>query len=266
MAPTDVTVTVTPVNEAPVITTKSRTEFSLRENSTSNIHTYRATDQDEGDAVTWSLEGADGGDFAVYNGILNFRLLPDLENPVDADRGQRVRDHRGGRGPGGAAGHRRCRHHHHRPVRGAGDRGHVGLHRGGEPRHGPGPGVLHGHRRQGQPPGLPPVVPGGTGRRGLHHQRGLEKLTFRNIPDYDRPADANRDNVYEVTVRGHDSRAYGNLEVTVTVTDINEHAPVVTGREDAELPGEHRRSTHRLHTYRATDGDQNTSVAWSLEG
>ena len=81
----DVTVTVTSVNEAPVITTKSRREFSLRENSTSTIYTYRATDQDEDDVITWSVEGADGGDFAIYNGMVTFRLLPDLENPVDAD-------------------------------------------------------------------------------------------------------------------------------------------------------------------------------------
>ena len=27
-------------------------------------------------------------------------------------------------------------------------------------------------------------------------------LTFRYLPDYDRPADSNRDNLYEVTVRG----------------------------------------------------------------
>ena len=78
-------VTVTEVNEAPVITTKSRTEFSLRENSTSTLYTYRATDQDNNDIIRWSVEGADGEDFAIYNGILTFRRLPDLENPVDAD-------------------------------------------------------------------------------------------------------------------------------------------------------------------------------------
>ena len=78
-------ITVTQVNEPPVITTKSRTEFSLRENSTSTIYTYRATDQDNSDVISWSVEGADGGDFAIHNGVLTFRLLPDLENPVDAD-------------------------------------------------------------------------------------------------------------------------------------------------------------------------------------
>ena len=79
-------VTVREVHEAPVITTKSRAEFTWRENSTSILYTYRATDQDEDDAITWSVEGTDGEDFAIYNGILTFRLLPDFEIPVDAER------------------------------------------------------------------------------------------------------------------------------------------------------------------------------------
>ena len=35
------------------------------------------------------------------------------------------------------------------------------------------------------------------------------ELTFRNPPDFERPADANRDNEYEVTVRASDGRHYG---------------------------------------------------------
>ena len=39
-----VTVTVTDVNEPPSITTTSRTDFTVRENGTAAIHTFRATD------------------------------------------------------------------------------------------------------------------------------------------------------------------------------------------------------------------------------
>ena len=41
-------------------------------------------------------------------------------------------------------------------------------------------------------------------------------MTFRNVPDYERPADSNRDNVYEVTVRPYDGRNYGSHDVTVS--------------------------------------------------
>ena len=50
------------------------------------------------------------------------------------------------------------------------------------------------------------------------------QLTFRNVPDYERPADSGRDNVYNLTVRASDGRNYGYLEVTVTVQDVNEPA------------------------------------------
>ena len=49
-------------------------------------------------------------------------------------------------------------------------------------------------------------------------------LTFRTLPDYERPADGNHDNEYEVTVRAYDGRNYGTFDVTVTVLDVSEIA------------------------------------------
>ena len=260
----DVTVTVAQVNEAPVITTKSRTEFTLRENFTAVLYTYRATDQDEDDAVTWSVEGDDGGDFAIYNGILNFRLLPDLENPVDADTDNVyeitvVAEDRAGlrdtvdavititdqsEGPviAGARAHTVAENYDIAQVLGS---------------------YTATDAKDNRPVFPRWSLSGRDGGDFTINEDG--ELTFRNIPDYDRPADANRDNVYEVTVRGHDSQAYGNLEVTVTVTPVNEHAPVVTGRETLSFR-ENTAVETRLHTYRATDGDRDTSFTWSLEG
>ena len=86
----EVTVTVEDVNEAPVITTTSRTSFSYRENGTATIYTFSATDP-EGGTIVWSPGGADGDDFAVTvdsrgRGVLAFSSPPDFENPADADR------------------------------------------------------------------------------------------------------------------------------------------------------------------------------------
>ena len=260
----DVMVTVAQVNEAPVITTKSRTEFTLRENFTAVLYTYRATDQDEDDAVTWSVEGDDGGDFAIYNGILNFRLLPDLENPVDADKdnvyqitvvaadraGLRdtvdavitITDQSEGPVIAGMTSHTVAENYDIARVLGSYTATDAKDDRPVHPRW---------------------SLSGRDGGDFTINEDG--ELTFRNIPDYDRPADANRDNVYEVTVRGHDSQAYGNLNVTVTVTPVNEHDPVVTGRETLSFR-ENTTVETRLHTYRATDGDRDTSFTWSLEG
>ena len=44
------------------------------------------------------------------------------------------------------------------------------------------------------------------------------ELSFRKTPDYEKPADSNKDNEYVVTVRASDGRNYGTLDVVVTVT------------------------------------------------
>ena len=91
------------------------------------------------------------------------------------------------------------------------------------------------------------------------------ELAFRNTPDYDRPADSDRDNEYLVTIRAYNGSTYGSLEVTVTVTGRNEAEPVVTGRETLSFR-ENTSADTRLHTYRATDTDRNTEITWSVEG
>ena len=91
------------------------------------------------------------------------------------------------------------------------------------------------------------------------------QLTFRNTPDYDRPADSNRDNEYLVTIRAYNGSTYGLLDVTVNVTDQNETDPVVTGRESLSFR-ENTTTTTRLYTYQARDMDRDTMITWSLEG
>ena len=56
------------------------------------------------------------------------------------------------------------------------------------------------------------------------------ELTFRSTPDHERPADSNRDNVYTFVVQVSDGSYHGTLEVTVTVTSLNE-PPAITGRD-----------------------------------
>ena len=52
-------------------------------------------------------------------------------------------------------------------------------------------------------------------------------LKFKAQPDYEKPTDANKDNVYEVTVTVADERGErGMMKVKVTVTDANEDGVV----------------------------------------
>ena len=90
----DVTINLTNVNEAPVITTDSGTfaAFTVDENTETSvvIKTYRATDVDASTTLTWSLEGNDAGDFAITknaqgHGELKFASVPNFEMAADAD-------------------------------------------------------------------------------------------------------------------------------------------------------------------------------------
>ena len=77
------TITVTDVNEAPVIT--GQTSAGYPENDTSIVATFTATDP-ENDGFTWSLGGDDSADFSISNtGVLTFNTPPNFEAPVDAD-------------------------------------------------------------------------------------------------------------------------------------------------------------------------------------
>ena len=82
------TVTVTPVDEVPTITTTSRsaTELMQAENRTSRLYTYRATDPERG-TITWSVGGTDGRFFTI-NGLGQFSFnevgTPNFEQPGDS--------------------------------------------------------------------------------------------------------------------------------------------------------------------------------------
>ena len=252
-------VRVTNVNEAPVITTKSRTGFTQRENATSALHTYRATDPDRDDAITWSVEGSDRDDFAIYDGILTFRLLPDHEIPADSNGDNE-----------------------YEITVVASDSGNLRdtveaiititeVNEGPEVSGRQAYTVVEGQELIGasftaaDPEGDAVTRWSLSGSDGGDFEiSGTGVLTFRNVPDYDRPADSNRDNEYLVSIRVYDAgNRYGSLDVTVTVTDVNEEAPVVTGSDNRTVS---ENSTSAIHTYRATDADLDDTIAWSTSG
>ena len=56
------------------------------ENGTGSVAEYIVTDLEENESPTWSLAGADRGDFTIAGGTLRFANSPDFEQPADADR------------------------------------------------------------------------------------------------------------------------------------------------------------------------------------
>ena len=263
-----VTVTVNDVNEPPEIRSGSRTTFSQPENRTSRLYIYSATDP-EGGTVTWSVVGADGSHFTIdERGQFTFRenSPPDFDAPGDV----------------------------------GGDNLYNATIQASDPQSNTvslsvtvvvtevneGPAIT----REGSAPGsvpenhavtqvlatytaMDPERPGvkitqwsTAGRDGGDFViNALGELRFRSAPDYERPADSDRDNVYEVTIRASDGRYTGILEEvqTVTVTDVDEAPTITTTSRTAFSQQENRTST--LYTFRATDPEGGT-VTWTPAG
>ena len=76
-----VTVAVTNVNEPPTISGPVVVDFT--ENGDGSVAMYSATDPDVDATQAWSLAGADGGDFAITDGVLTFIDPPDYDMPTD---------------------------------------------------------------------------------------------------------------------------------------------------------------------------------------
>ena len=60
----DVVVTVSDENEAPEISESGKTEISYRENGTSTLYTYRASDPEK-EEISWTVRGTDGSIFSI---------------------------------------------------------------------------------------------------------------------------------------------------------------------------------------------------------
>ena len=84
-----VTINITDVNETPVVTEDSDdTERTPDENfgTTDAVATFSGPDEERSD-LTWSLSGADSGDFKISSsGVLTFESDPNYEAPADANR------------------------------------------------------------------------------------------------------------------------------------------------------------------------------------
>ena len=80
----DVAITVTNVNEAPVITSAATASFA--ENGTGTVYTVAATDVDAGTTLTYSLAGTDASKFNIdaTTGVVTFKTSPNYEAPIDS--------------------------------------------------------------------------------------------------------------------------------------------------------------------------------------
>ena len=253
----DIIITVTPVDEAPTITTTSSSATGLRqpENRTSRLYTYRATDP-EGSSITWSVGGPDGNEFRISEtGALTFGSSPDYESPAGANGNEYLVTMR------------------------AQDEGlntatldvTVTVTPVNEP-----PTVngldtraidendenFSGSYSASDPESASTTFTwslSGTDRGDFNISQDGE-LTFRNTPDYERPADSGGNNEYLVTVRASDGQYTGMLNVAVTVRDVNE-APEFTFTPAARTIREGATGTYDVKLNTAPTADVTVAIS-----
>ena len=258
----DVTVTVEAVDEAPEFRRGSKDSFSYRENGTAALYTYRATDP-EGAEVAWSVSGADGGAFTIdrNTGVLNFREPPDHDDPADDGRDNEylvtvVATDQTGRAANLPVTVTVTDVNEGPEIAETGTNTAITVRENHDE-------VLATYTAT-DPEDQPVTRWSVTGRDGgdfAINESG--ELTFRNPPDHERPADSNRDSVYEVTIRASDGRYYGTLNVTVTVLAVDEAPEFQRNTQDSFVYPENGASA--IYTYRATD-PEGSAVAWDLSG
>ena len=244
----DVTVTVTNVNETPEISGPTASDYA--ENGTGPVATYTATDP-EGEAIAWSLEGDDAGDFDISaGGVLTFKIAPDYEAPVDADPDNiyevtvkasdgtnentvdvtvtvtNVNETPEISGPTAAD----------YAENGTGP---VATYTATDPE-----GEAIAWSLEGDDAGDFDISAGGV-------------LTFKGAPDYEAPVDADPDNIYEVTVKASDGTNEDTLDVTVTVTDVDDDPMTLLDRYDADDSGKIEQSEviQAINDYLFGEGD-----------
>ena len=84
------------------------------------------------------------------------------------------------------------------------------------------------------------------------------ELNFIAAPDYEAPTDSGGNNVYEVTLSGSDGSNTTDLDITVTVTGVNDNNPTVTGLATVNYA---ENGTAAIETYTITDADAGDTVS-----
>jgi T1SS-143 domain-containing protein len=90
-------------------------------------------------------------------------------------------------------------------------------------------------------------------------------LTFVTAPNFEAPTDSGTNNVYDVIVQVTDGSLTDTQAVAVTVTNVNEFAPVITSGATASV-AENTAATTVVYTATATDADAAAAITYSITG
>ena len=251
---TEVTVSGTDLNVGPVVSGRAMPTFF--ETNPRNVATYTAADP-ESDTITWSLSGADANFFSIANGVLNFDFAGDFEDPRDvgANNAYDVNIH-------AFDGDNTATFHvtvvigdvDESPAISGDDT--LTFAENTETAT-----VLHTYGAT-DPEGVTSFTWSLAGTDSGDFEISTSgEVTFKNVPDYDSPADSGGNNEYNIQVRAYDGRRTGTLDVTITVTD-----ECTSAGEPPCAPGRPGVSSESDTSLRATWSTPRTPSGTSITG
>jgi VCBS repeat-containing protein len=257
-----VTITVTNVNEfAPIVTSGEAASFA--ENDTGIVYQATGSDADAGATLSWSLDGADAAlfDMDAATGAVTFKTAPNFESPADAG-GDNIYDITVTASDGTLSSTARAvtitvtNVNEFAPIVTSGETASFAENDTGI-----------AYQAIGSDADASTTLSwtlDGTDAALFDMDAATGAVTFKTAPNFESPADAGGDNIYDITVTASDgTRSSTARAVTITVTNVNEFAPIVTSGEAASFA---ENDTGIVYQATGSDADAGATLSWSLDG
>ena len=259
-----IAITVANVNEAPIISSLESTSSPENVSTVTVVYTATATDPDPNTTLTYSISGADAGLFNIIatTGAVTFKTSPNYEAPADAGANNvydiTVRASDGSlyadktvaitvtninEAPGVSS------------LAAATTSENVST-------------STAFYRVAASDPDanttLTYSISGGADANLFNINATTGAVTFKASPNFEAPADADANNVYDIVVQATDGSLFATQGVAITVTNVNE-TPSITSVATSTTPENISTST-AIYTATATDPDANTTLRYSISG
>ncbi|SFK37162.1 VCBS domain-containing protein, partial [Falsiroseomonas stagni] len=257
-ASASITVTVTAENDAPAITSAATANHA--ENGTGTAYQAAATDPEGTTSFTWSLSGADAALFDISStGAVTFKAAPNFEAPTDAGANNiydiTVKANDGTLDSASHAVTITVTDGNDAPTVTSAATANFAENGSGT-----------AYQATATDPDAVTTLTwslGGADASLFDINAANGAVTFKAVPNFEAPADAGGNNVYNITVTADDGGASSAAHaVAITVTNVND-APIVTSAATANFAENGSGAAYRAT---AADADAGATLTWSLGG
>jgi len=265
-----VTINVTDVNEAPTITSGTNATtaaVNFAENGTGAAYTVTATDPDAGAVLTYALAGADAALFNINatTGAVTFKAAPNFEAPTDAGANNvydiTVTASDGTNTTAAQAVAITVTNVNEAPTLTSAATANFAENATGT--------VYTATATDPDAGAVLTYALAGADAALFNINTTTGAVTFAAAPNFEAPADAGANNVYDITVTASDgTNTTAAQAVAITVTNVNEAPTVVAQNAPATmtLPVNQAITTNNNVSAMFTDVDANTTLTYTATG